>query len=171
MPSKHTLDPKHIAYYSEFKRVCRVKDLFNNTRLEWIYEDSDEDLLFDQHNSWVYAITLNGLVVKIGETGHPLGIRQWDDGQPKKTTGCRMGRLRSGSGTDAYIREELHKHIKAGDLVEIWAQRCPKRNYYTQVGGQRFKTELTVHKRLEQQLIAHYLDLVGCNPLLNKSSK
>ena len=65
-----------------FEKVCDVRD---SGYCQWNYANMNDQLMFADHRSWVYAITQNNIVVKIGESGNPLGIKM-PDGQPKVGT-------------------------------------------------------------------------------------
>ena len=54
-------------------------------------------------------------IVKIGETGNPLGIRTSRTDQPLKGTKCRFGRLISHRNdvTDQSIRDTLEESVNA----------------------------------------------------------
>ena len=116
-------DAEYIDHYADlgFKKVCGVK----STRIgnHWQYEYIDESIMYDDHRSWVYAITRHGRIMKFGETGTLLGIKM-SDGQPKLGTQCRLGRYRKGDGTDRFrlpAQADAHAHGAApalgGDAV------------------------------------------------------
>jgi hypothetical protein len=89
-----------------FEKVCDV----TNYGVDWMYKNINKDLMYSDHNSWVYFIVENETIVKCGETGNPLGIPEqrgylWEYPiQPVGNSKSRFGRLRKGDGTDAFIR-------------------------------------------------------------------
>jgi hypothetical protein len=169
---------EHINHYHNiaFKKVCRVR----RTRLnEWYYEDIDKDIMFSSHSSWVYAITQNGFILKIGETGNPLGIANsyysydgpdWET-QPKVGTQSRLGRLRRGDGTDQAIRWHLEDRIKSGELIEIYAYACPENILNARVVNETIEIKQQIHKQLELVLLDYIYKKVGSYPELNKGRK
>lgn len=155
-----------------FKKVCDVK---MDQKKHWYYENIDKDLMFDDHSSWIYFIVLDDIVVKIGETGQPLGLKpqvireHFAEVQPLKTTKCRLGRYRSGDLTDNYIRSTLAQHIKNKQKVSIWAKKCPVQTSQEKVCGQTVNLVNTIHKDLEQQYLKYFVEHTGSLPALNKS--
>ena len=115
-----------------FYRIADVEpQLGNATKWNFINQHPD---LYSEHRCWVYMIVDGNEVVKIGETGQPLGIRKIRDDQPQITTECRFGRLRGAGGkdrnmdgtytdTDMRIREELQESVSRG-TVSIYAKQC-----------------------------------------------
>jgi hypothetical protein len=169
---------EHINHYHNiaFKKVCRVRNTILN---EWYYEDIDSDIMFSSHSSWVYAITQNGFILKVGETGNPLGISNnhysydhsdWET-QPKVGTQSRLGRLRKGDGTDQAIRWNLQDRIKRGELIEIWAYACPENVVTTQIVNETVSMKQQIHKQLELLLLDYIYKKIGSYPELNKGRK
>ena len=152
-----------------FKQVCRV---IHGWTGEWWYQDIDESLMFSDHRSWVYFIVVNDEIVKVGETGNPLGIRNIRGNleQPKKGSESRFGRLRNGDQTDAVIRESLSDWARAGK-VTLWARRCDTVEAAVIIAGQQSKTSVTFHKDLEMRYLDHIYDQTGGYPRLNKARK
>jgi hypothetical protein len=162
-----------INYYTEFRRVCRVQQQPGSG--DWYYTDCDHDLLYSEHRSWVYIITVNGQVYKIGETGNPLGIRGREEieqeTQPRPGTTSRLGRYRRGCGTDQHCRYSLRDQLATGDLVEFWAYQCPELVSTPVIleGVPKFTVRSQMHKQLEVRLIDNYYASEGCYPPLNKA--
>jgi hypothetical protein len=155
-----------------FEKVCDVM----NHGVDWVYKNINKDLMYSNHSSWVYFIVENETIVKCGETGNPLGIREsyasmMYEVQPVGHSKCRFGRLRKGDGTDAYIRRELRKSINAGNTVSLWAKKCKIHVLNESLGGQTRLVETTIHKSVELLYLEHFKDQAGRLPLLNKASK
>jgi len=158
---------------------CKVADV----RVEpdsgkWILENTNESgLLYEPHNSWVYAVVLDKTIVKIGETGLQLGIYSKQTGQPLIGTTNRMGRLRGfgktfeadwQSDTDVRIRSYLFEEgIKSVGAVSIWARRCEIVNCTTTLYGESQKTFTTYHKQLEKAYLTRIHSETGVLPYLN----
>jgi hypothetical protein len=159
----------HIRNFKSdgFEKVCDVRE---EGIAQWMYFNINKEIMFDDHRSWIYAITLNNIIVKIGETGNPLGIKM-SDGQPKVGTQCRLGRYRRGDGTDSYIRRELHQYLNQGHSVSIWAKKCPIKLLIESVGGTNMKVSTTIHKSLELAYLSYFQESILCLPMLNKSTK
>jgi hypothetical protein len=130
-------EKRAMKFYSEYmwEKVCRVRGELSNNRQEWYYENINKDVMYANHTSWVYVITLNGMVMKIGESEKPLGIRSTNwrfesstrEIQPIPGSKSRLGQYRRGDTTDARIREALkpYSHDK-NNLIEIYALTCPE---------------------------------------------
>lgn len=155
-----------------FVKVCEVAE---DNQHQWYYKNVNKDIMFDPHRSWVYFIVVDDEIVKVGETGNPLGIKggyinQGWESQPKKGTSSRLGRYRNGDGTDAYIRQTLYKEVQDG-RVSIWALRCEMIVANVTIAGQPHSTMTSFHKDLEIKYIKHFVQYMGQLPKLNKSHK
>ena len=150
-----------------FVKVC---DVANDSDNRWYYTDINEAAMFADHKSWVYFIVVNGEIVKVGETGNPLGVRMKTSNQPKLGTEGRFGRYRTGDLTDAVIREELKKEVCKG-LVTLWARRCEMVTVTTSVCGQDDITVTSFHKDLEMRYLDYIFAQTGTLPKLNKARK
>ena len=155
-----------------FVKVCDVAECGYG---HWYYKNIDRKVMFDPHKSWIYFVVLDGEIVKIGETGNPLGIESNLDyagyeSQPKKGTMSRFGRYRNGDGTDSFIRGALRKQVKAG-RVSLWAKRCDMVEMELTIAGQKQTTLTSFHKDLELRYLTHFVNHVGCLPKLNKAHK
>lgn len=164
----------NICHYKKdgFKKVCNV----NQYAGEWYYSDIDSELMFCDHRSWVYFIVLDDEIVKAGETGNPLGISEYwvygnKEAQPKKSSKSRLGRYRTGDGTDCNIRNALSTAMYEGRKVSIWAKKCPIKLIEENVGGELVKICHSFHKDLEQAYLRHFVTHSNRLPWLNKSHK
>jgi hypothetical protein len=146
------------------EHVCDVVQAPHN---RWFYSNINQDLMFQEHKSWVYFIVDQDEIVKIGQTGVPLGIRCSNSEQPLSGTKCRLGRYRGGSDTDDYIRRELRKSVKQGQ-VSVWARKCLVVSIETTVNGESFVLENKFQKDLELAYLDRYRELTGHLPRLNK---
>ena len=159
----------HVSHFKDFKRVCRI----NNYHGEWLYDKIDSSIMYSDHTAWVYFITVNGFMYKIGASGVPLGIRM-SDGQPKKGTKCRLGRYRAMKGTytydtDEYCRIELANIINdKSNLVEFWAFKCPIIKQTLNMAGEMITVESSIQWDLEKALINQFEKFTGSIPKLNK---
>jgi hypothetical protein len=159
----------HVSHFKDFKRVCRI----NNYHGEWLYDNIDASVMYADHTSWVYFITVNGIIYKIGASGVPLGIRM-SDGQPQKGTKCRFGRYRSHKGTytydtDEYCRIELAVIMQdKNNLVEFWAYKCPIVKQTLHMGGENIIVQSSIEWNLEKALLNQFVKSTGELPKLNK---
>lgn len=150
-----------------FVRVCKVESDYYN---RWYYSSINEQVMFAEHRSWVYFIVVDGEIVKVGETGNPLGVRMKTSNQPKMGSEGRFGRYRAGDMTDAYIREELAAEVNRGS-VYLWARRCEMVTVSTSVCGQDDITVTSFHKDLEMRYLDYIFSQTGSLPRLNKARK
>ena len=157
------------TYVNEgFQKVCEVELGYYT----WRYKNINQELLYSNHNSWVYFIAEGETIVKCGETGNPLGIRSaYEREQPAKNTKSRFGRLRSGDGTDAYIRESLNHCIRSGSIVSLWAKKCPIYFVKEIIGGVEKQIPVTSHKNLEMAYLELFKQQGKKLPILNKATK
>jgi hypothetical protein len=178
-----------IAYYlaDGFEKVCDVYHEYADSDFSWQYYNINEDLMYGDHNSWVYFIVSGEDIMKVGETGQPLGIKssnallvgvpnkdyEYDYSclawcQPVQRSTNRFGRLcgrfYGDNDTDWYIRTSLHTDVLAGK-VSLWAKKCDKVEHTYQIAGKTVTVFSTVHKDLE----VLYIDAI--NPPLNKGRK
>lgn len=155
----------------DWKRVCKVRaEHFGN---KWYYENINREIMFSEHKSWVYAITVDGRIVKIGETGQPLGIeakrdsspKGWEK-QPKFGSQSRLGRYRSGDTTDRTIRDSLRPEVKS-NRVEIYAYKCRQITEEVSINGNIKVINSDIHKILEKTLLDEIEKVDGERPFLN----
>jgi hypothetical protein len=146
-----------------FEHVCDITEYQGN----WHYTGQGR-YMYDPHTSWVYAITNNDVIEKIGESGNPLGIRG-SGNQPRSGSTSRLGRYPNGGGTDKFVRDSLRSAIQAGNQVSIWAKKCDIIETAVTIDGMSRTVNSAIHKELEKE----YLDYIkkgnaGNYPNLNK---
>jgi hypothetical protein len=156
-----------------FQKVCDI-DIHPNNHENWYYRNINHSIMFANHKSWVYFIVEDNEIIKVGETGNPLGIRKesdWYSSNPQPLSGskCRTGRYINGDGTDRVIRDGLYESISnKRHNYSFWAKKCDYITTQFTICGQPYTTFATVHKDLEKQ----YLDFININfgtyPRLNK---
>lgn len=164
------MTPQYVQHYAQdgFREVCRL-EYYKRSRL-WDVHVVDEDYMWSDHKSWIYLITDGNRVMKIGESGNPLGIRSRNGVQ--RGTRCRIGRIISGDGTDWDIRESLKASAaRAPSWVSVWAKKCDITHRTVQVLGQSVTLATTYHKALEMALLDAYYQAMDTYPPLNKGRK
>ena len=163
-------EAKYIDHYLQdgFVKVC---DVDPTSIYEWRYTNIDHEVMYSDHTSWIYFITLNKEIKKIGESGNPLGIAKYSDDQPASNSKSRLGRYRGGDGTDSSIRYELREDIKKGNEVSIWAKKCQIYSSEHTLAGKPIQVNTTIHKALELHYLDYFKSQVGHKPVLNKSRK
>lgn len=161
----------HVLHYEDFTRVCRVNR--DPLTAHWYYSEINSAVLYSTHRSWVYFLTVDGVIYKIGESGNPLGIetrvREYAEAQPLKATTNRLGRYRAGDQSDARVRSELEPLFRSNPerRVEFWARACPVDTREFTVGTEQVTVENQHHKQLEKALLDYYLAQVGRYPRCN----
>jgi hypothetical protein len=156
-----------------FVKVCDVLPMRDGT---W-HLINQHEYLFEDHSSWVYAICSGNEIVKIGETGLPLGIqsKRGDSSQPVIGTHNRFGRLRGFGNiynskmlrdTDVKIRSELFEEAQ-DEKISIWAKRCDLMPIRSKIYGEPFETVTTYHKQLEKAYLTTIQRETGILPRLN----
>ena len=154
-----------------FVQVCRVVPMQDGS---WNYADINTEVMYSEHTSWVYFIVEDGIIVKVGETGNPLGIksRTFVPGmgtQPITGTKSRFGRYRQGDLTDRYVRESTWNQA-IDQRVTLWAKQCPTLLQEVTIQGLIHQTKVSMHKHLELDIMQHMITQ-GCWPRLNKAMK
>ena len=114
-------------------------------------------------------------IVKVGETGNPLGIRSTRSSQPLKGTKCRFGRLISHtstgkSDTDERIRRKLFESANEGN-VSLWARRCETVQFDEVIAGKKRTVVHSSHKDLEVAYLDHIYQETGSYPRCNMFRK
>lgn len=150
-----------------FSKVCDVQRDSDN---RWYYTDINEAMMFSEHRSWVYFVVSDDEIVKVGETGNPLGVRMKFSKQPKTGTEGRFGRYRAGDATDWYIRDELRREVREG-RVTLWARRCEMVSLTVSLAGLEDSTMTSFHKDLEMRYMDYIFSQTGSLPRLNKARK
>lgn len=139
---------------------------------KWKFKNINPNVLYSDHTSWVYVITVDNIIAKIGETGNMLGHRNNKfQLHPSPSTKGRISRYISGDGTDEDIRRKLHYFIKAGHTVSFWAKKCKTITDTETIMGTTVLTESATHKSQEILYLDKFKQVVGSYPYLNKSRK
>ena len=157
----------------------KIADVQNLENLKWKLFNRNPTDLYSDHTSWVYMVVVGKEIVKIGETGQPLGIRMQigERDQPAIGTHNRFGRLRGyghavagAKDTDCYIRYELREEASAGK-VSLWAKKCKQKTIKELIGGAEQTIHLSSHKDIEQAYLTFIHRETGRLPRLNKAFK
>jgi len=146
-------DLSKITSWTTFKKVCDVRSAPGIT---WDYINIDRDIMYSDHQSWVYFIVVGDTIYKVGESGQPLGIEN-NKGQPLCQTTNRFGRYRRHGNsykedTDEVIRHALKNQVAAGQ-VSLWAMRCEVVETTFELGGSETTLSATIHKPLEKRIL------------------
>ena len=173
------LNDVHINTIKELDlvHVCRANNTLTGcsneeekARSYWYYDQINASVLYDSHKSWVYVITVDKVIKKIGESGVPLGINKKGSTQPLKSTNNRLGRYSyhfEENDTDTVIRYSLYDDIEEGRQVEFYAYKCPIIKKEITLGGTTYELKACIHKDLEKVFLDHYKKLTGKYPDLN----
>lgn len=168
-------DKLHIKNYINdgFQHIADVKQKEYGHYSNWELSNVNEELLFSEHNSWVYVIVEDEQVVKLGETGQPLGVKGTRTFMLQGTQ-SRFGRLIShgdaladARDTDSRIRFHLWESAMQGK-VSLYAFKCPSETITTNVFGVEHTFVAHTHKTVEKAYLTS-LSASGCLPKLNKA--
>lgn len=174
-PVTYSADNINHYIHSGWQKVCTVHNATSYGN-EWFYKDIDTSLMYSNHRSWVYAITVNDYIVKIGETGQPLGISKNYSSQPITGTKSRLGRYARHKAsstntigdTDETIRTALVEETKSPDYtVAFYAYKCEEAVQKIVLGNTVIHCKAQVHKDYEKKFLDYYKDNVGTYPELN----
>ena len=161
-----------VDYYVSigFEKICDVR-IASDFNSKWKYVNINHELLYSEHTSWVYFIVDDKTIVKVGETGVPLGIQKVDNSQPLASTKNRLGRLANmhDAATDTRIRKHLRESVKA-NRVSIWAKKCPIEIHQIELIDSKLSLKKTYHKELELALLDH-MSSYWYHPILNPTRK
>ena len=155
-----------------FYKIADAKEELGTDK--WSLINQHEDL-YSEHRSWVYMIVDGDEIVKLGETGNPLGIKKKYDDQPIIGTQCRFGRLRGYGNprmtddTDVRIRTHLQESVEQG-TVSLYAKKCEERIVTETIAGKTVEIKLQSHKDIEQQML-FYMEAHHRLPRLNAAKK
>ena len=164
----------YISQGLDFKPVCQVTIDATSTRRGWVYTNIDPDILYNPSGHWVYAITVDNIIVKWGESINPLGIKQARGTQPITGTKSRVGRYRANGtttkDTDYRIRRTLNAIIKdTNKRVEFWALKCEEHTTTLTINNYTQNLTHSNNKALEKFLLDYYKSHFGHYPRLNKA--
>ena len=157
----------------------KIADVQNLVNLKWKLVNKNVEYLYSDHTSWVYMVVVGKEIVKIGETGNPLGIRmkRGERDQPVIGTTNRFGRLRgygravaNATDTDCNIRYELREEVSAGK-VSLWAKKCKQKTIKELIGGVEQTIHLSSHKNIEHAYLTLIHNETCMLPRLNKELK
>lgn len=159
-----------IRCYSEFQHLCDVSEYSYSYR--WDYKNIDQTLMFSDHSSWVYVITKNFTIQKLGETGNLLGYRtKTDQTHPLQSTKGRISRYIAGRETDHDIRLSLHDSVISNDKISFYVKKCEYVSTDITIGGEKMTTTATTHKQQEMLYLDKIYSMTGMYPVLNKCRK
>lgn len=166
MPNpKDRLDIRNY-FQDGFEHVCDIK---HYPTLDWFYDNISPKIRYSHHTSWVYAITVDYKIYKIGESGNRLYIPGDDNLQPRKNSDNRLGRYRGGDSTDKNCRQSLKPYTSNPvHRVSFYAKTCPIEQIDTQVQGMTICVSSTSHKGLEKVYLDYIYKGQGKYPELNK---
>jgi hypothetical protein len=149
----------------------------------WQFRDINESIMYSTHKSWVYVICIDDIIVKLGETELPLGIRSQNfyvkfcpnlkemthHRQPAKD-GNRLGRLATyaskarDNDTDITIRRAIDKFLQE-HRIQIFARKCPIIDTKIEIIESIRTIPAKIHKILEMEYLKMF------DPILNKIRK
>jgi hypothetical protein len=168
-----------------FQRVADVH--CQSTTDQWLYYNIDQNLMYADHESWVYFVVIDDQIVKCGETGNKLALRYQTknkrmflgEEQPITGTKGRFGRLASHkedknsgrSETDEMIRRECLPYLIRGSKVSLWAKKCQYGQLDQIINGVKTSVTTTIHKDLELKYLKSFKAKAGRLPLFNKAKK
>lgn len=117
---------------------------------------------------WIYILTINNHIVKIGGTRNGLKNRtaSYLCGHHTEDRG-KSGKC---SVTNAYIYNTLHYYITDGNEVKMYGYRIPDIKVYVDIWGNHIEVDAQVYNAYESVAIKKYLDEVGHQPQLSLNS-
>lgn len=181
-------EKKHISYWTGEKtslvwtKICNVSYEFRKRKkldeagnplvaVQWKYDITNPETFYSDHTSWLYLITVNDYVFKIGETGVPLGIMAQSGkraGQPITGTTTRLGRYQQGDQTDENIRQALLPIANDPNyVISFYVHKCKMANLPETINGHVFDKPFGNQKNIEKSFLTLFSHTVGELPYLN----
>jgi hypothetical protein len=122
----------------------------------------------DKIAQWIYILTINNRIVKIGGTRNGL----------KQRTGSYLcghhTEDRGGSGkcsvTNAYLYNTLDYYIRNGSQVKMYGYRIPSVQVTIDIWGSNTNVEAQVYNAFESKAMNAYHHETGHNPQLSDNS-
>ena len=133
------------------------------TEIEFIPENTKE---WTDRSEWVYIITYDGYVVKIGGTATGMKAR----GQSYKC-GTEEYRMKGTCATTNYtVYQHMLKAVKQGVKVEIYGYKLPQQVVTVECWGSSHKIIPETYHAFESSALSHYSSVRGNFPPLSLKS-
>jgi hypothetical protein len=134
------------------------------TEIEFLPVITNE--LWDDNEQWIYFITFNNYIIKIGGTIKGLKGRAGS-----YLCGTRWSR-KSGtcSTTNFIIYNACLEHIQKGVCVELYGYKIPEYKMDINIFGTIKNVKPIIYKEYEKYLLNKYFDITGDKPILSNNS-
>jgi len=117
------------------------------------------------HSQWVYLLSINGKIIKIGESNKTLGNRWGSYG-----AGTRENRNNGTcSTTNYFISEIIRQSLNSKYKIELFGYRIPNVVIKIDVFGTTKKVITNNVKSYESSLIEKFVNLYGKKPIVGKN--
>lgn len=122
----------------------------------------------EKPTQWIYILTINNRIVKIGGTRDSLQQRtgSYLCGHHTEDRG-RSGKC---SVTNAYLYNTLEHVIRNGSQVKMYGYRIPSVQVTVDIWGTQTNVEAQVYNAFESKAISEYSRITGHNPQLSDNS-
>lgn len=125
----------------------------------------DKSIWNEDTAQWIYILTINNYIVKIGGTRNGLKQRvgSYLCGHHTEDRG-KSGKC---SVTNAYIYNTLNHYVREGNEVKMYGYRIPSTKLFVDIWGSSTEVEAQVYNAYESVAIKKYNDEAGHSPQLS----
>ena len=120
------------------------------------------------HDSWLYFITLNGFIAKIGESSTVL--LDLTRGTCSESRINRLSGYNEKHDTDRHVRTAIYPYLVNGDQVAYYAVPLPTPQCQFKIGSSN-SISLKCNSQAEIQAHNEFEKVVGTTPPLNRNKK
>ena len=131
------------------------------------FEPSIADDEWKKEREWLYILTVNNKIVKIGGTRKGLKSRtkSYLSGHYVK----ERGEKQSSSSTNAYIYNTFEHYIRSGYIVEMYGIRLPPLVEHRVVFGKKMVINAQTYHAYESHCLLAYKEQTGHYPVLSSN--
>jgi hypothetical protein len=121
-----------------------------------------------EENEWVYLLTINGLIVKIGGTRKGLQgrVSSYLCGHHVAERG-KSGKC---SVTNGYVYNTLDFYVRQGYSIDVYAFKIPPQELEVSIFGTPIKVRAQVYHAYESRCLEEYKKQVGRYPILSDNA-
>lgn len=146
------------------KYLLRVGTIVKNQSVKCGYK-TEIDPLHKQHEQWAYVLTIDGRIVKFGDTTKTLQHR-WGS----YSAGTKENRERGTcSTTNFFISEFIRKALDQNIKVELWGYKIPNKVISIDVFGESKEALCDFVTYYESNLLKMYKETYNKLPVLGKN--
>ncbi len=164
------LEFHEFSLHNQFILVANIIQTPNSVSRQTVitFEPVISEKDWNERSQWIYILTIDNRIVKIG--GTRTGLKE-------RTVSYLCGHHtidRGGSGkcsvTNAYLYNTLDYYIKNGHDVKMYGSRIPSTPVHVDIWGEKVVVEAQIYNAFESRAINIYHTETGHNPQLSNNS-